>query len=80
LVAGAAVTVQRAASGGPAGLAAAATRQAYVMAYADAYGWLAVITACGLVVVLFMRETRVAYPPKALPAAPAAAAPLGARA
>ncbi len=65
ITAGAQATVQREAQGGPAAVAAAATRQAYVMAYADAYGVLGMVTLAGLLVVLFMQETRVSYPPKA---------------
>ena len=83
LVAGASATVQRQADVGAAGLAAAATRQAYVMAYADAFGWLGMATLGGLLVVLFMRETRVFYPPPKAPRptrAAAAAAPSGAAA
>lgn len=67
VVAGARVSVQREAAG-TASVAAAATRQAYVMAYADAYGWLGVVTMAGLLVVLVMRETRVFYPPGHRPA------------
>ena len=60
IVAGAPLTVQ---AGGPARLAADATRQAFTMAYADSYGWLGMITLGALVVVLVIRETRVPYPP-----------------
>ena len=83
IVVGGMATMQRQGAAGPAGLARAVTRQAYVMAYADAYGWLAVIIACGLLIVMVMRETRVAYPPHAShpePAGPDRAAVLaGAR-
>lgn len=61
VVAGAPATVQ---AGGPARLMAEATGQAFTMAYADAYGWLGMITLGALIIVLFIRETRIAYPPQ----------------
>ncbi len=64
VVTGAQATVQREAGGGAGAVAAAATKQAFVMAYADAFGWLGIVMMCALVIVLFIRETRVPYPPK----------------
>ncbi len=61
VVAGAPATVQ---AGGAARLKAESTVQAFTMAYADAYGWLGMITLGALAIVLFIRETRVPYPPK----------------
>ena len=67
VMAGAQATVQREATGGPAAITTAATAQAYVMAYADAFGTLGMVTLGGLVILLFLQETRVAQPPEKQP-------------
>lgn len=67
VMAGAQATVQRETQGGPAAVTTAATTQAYVMAYADAFGALGMVTLGGLVILLFLQETRVAQPPKKQP-------------
>ena len=71
-VAGAGATVQREAAGGVAAITGAASGQAFTMAYADAYGWLGMVTLAGLLIILVMRETRVFYPPGKAPAPEAA--------
>ena len=61
-------TVQReVAVGGLSGLSAEVHREAFVMAYADAYGWIAMIMIAGMVVLLFMGEATVARRPKKNP-------------
>ena len=75
LSAGAQATVQREATGGPAAVTTAATAQAYVMAYADAFGTLGMVTLGGLVILLFLQETRVAQPPETQPKTDKAAEP-----
>ena len=58
-------TVQReAAVGGLSGLSSEVHREAFVMAYADAYGWIAMIMIAGMVVLLFVGEPAVARRPK----------------
>ncbi len=58
-------TVQReSAAGGLSGLSSEVHRQAFVMAYADAYGWIAMIMIAGIVLLLFMGPAPVARRPK----------------
>ena len=61
-------TVQReAAAGGLSGLSSDVHRQAYVMAYADAYGWIAMLMIAGMVLLLFTGEPTLARRPKKEP-------------
>jgi MFS transporter, DHA2 family, multidrug resistance protein len=58
-------TVQHeAAVGGLSGLSGEVRRQAYVMAYADAFGWIAMIMVAGIIVLLFVGPAPVAQPPR----------------
>ncbi|MBV9747175.1 MAG: MFS transporter [Acetobacteraceae bacterium] len=67
-VTGAFGTVQREReAGGLSGLSSEVHRQAYVMAYADAYGWIAMIMIAGIVVLLFVGPAAVARRPKKEP-------------
>ncbi len=75
-VTGAFGTVQRESeAGGLSGLSSEVRRQAYVMAYADAYGWIAMIMIAGIVVLLFVGPAAVAQRPKAGPKEPGGRTP-----
>ncbi len=61
VVPGSPIASQRtAATGGLAGVQAAVQTQAYVQAFSDTYGWIAVVMLLGIVIVFAQTETRVA--------------------
>ena len=68
-------TVQReAAVGGLSGLSGEVHRQAFVMAYADTFGWIGMIMIAGTVALLFINGATVAQPPRSARAASSPAA------
>jgi len=61
-------TVRRQAElGGMSGLSSDIHRQAFVMAYADSYGWIAMLMLAGMVLLLFVGDVPVPRRPKAAP-------------
>jgi MFS transporter, DHA2 family, multidrug resistance protein len=63
VVTGAPITGERLAAGGLQAVAGAVRAQSYVMAYADALGWITLILLAGFVLVVVQQETRVPRPP-----------------